>query len=99
MTGVPTCALPIYPDMTNDFVHTEREAKAMIFWDQIKQNGLFSCRGSGDKSLVPLNVMAKPNAAQLKAFGRACDILRTKGLVKETLKFQLVKQDEDMEDI
>jgi hypothetical protein len=92
-------ALVANPDMKNDFVHTEREAKAIIFWDQIKQNGIFGCRGSGDKSLVPLNIMSKPNAAQLKAFGRACDILRTKGLVKETLKYQLVIDGEDIGDI
>lgn len=86
------------PDIENDFIHTEREAKAIIFNDIFRQNGLFDVGVSRDKSLVPLNVMTKPSAGVLKAFLRACDILRTKGMTKENLKYQLVIGERDKRD-
>lgn len=89
--------LIVNPDIEYTFSHTEHQAKAIIFNDIIKGNGMSGFSDSGkDKSLVFLNVMSLPSPSVLKAFGRACDILRTKGLVKESRKYQLVSDGEDI---
>lgn len=70
------------------FTHTEREAKAVIFNAMVKATGIFDPQV---KSLSPLNVMSRPkqNDSVLKSFGRACEKLLEKNLVRANCKFQL----------
>jgi hypothetical protein len=86
------------PDMDVNYSHTELQAKCVIFHDILKANGVFDVGVSVDKSLVQLEVMAIPNKTQMKAFSRALDTLRTKGITKETVKHQLVTDGVDTVD-
>lgn len=88
------------------FSHTELQAKCVIFNDFHNGNGIFKTPTSNpdiesenegsnpdikvDNPLCPLGVMVIPSKAQLKAFSRALDKMRTKIPTKENKKYQLV---------
>lgn len=86
------------PDIEYNFSHTELQAKCVIFHDILNNNRMFNMEERVDKTLVHLGVMALPSKSQSKAFSRALDKLRTKGLVKENVKYQLVDDGVDKVD-
>jgi hypothetical protein len=86
------------PDIEYNFSHTELQAKTVIFHDILNNNRMFNMEERVDKTLVHLSVMSLPSKSQSKAFSRALDKLRTKALVKETVKYQLVDDGVDKVD-
>lgn len=78
----------------HEFEHTEREAKAVIYNAIMKGTGMFDFN---NPSLEPLHVMSRPpkDSAIIKAFTRGCGKLAERNLVKDTVRYQLIENEEN----